>query len=152
MLANEGHCTSGIGCCLKCCVVLNQPPSSSPPHQKILYDYYWSTLIHWFDWYQTLAWFQPTESWRERRYSDKRSKQMSQSCVQQPVICLVLMKRGSVRRTRLCRETVSVNRGNNGLWAASAELPPHLLVPHCQACQHLRQWGFPLMKSLVKQL
>lgn len=73
--------------------------------QKMPCNYYWSKWIHWFDWYQILSWFQANDSWTEKRYNDKRRKQMSQSCKQKPIICLVLKNRGSVKRRRFCIET-----------------------------------------------
>lgn len=118
MLADEDHWIGRVGCCLKCCMILNQAPSCSPPPQKTLYNYYQSKLIHWFNWYQILAWFQATESWKEKRYSSKGRKQMSQSCIQKPIIYLVLKNRGQCQEEQFCMETVSTNKGNKWFWGS----------------------------------
>lgn len=110
----------------------------SPTPKKPLHNYYWGKLIHWFDWYQLLAWFQATESWKAKRYSDKGRKQMSQSCIQKPKICLVLINGGSVRRNRFCMETVRVNKGNKWFWGSLcwiAFAPAGALLPSVD-CAH----------------
>lgn len=53
-----------------------------------------------------------------------------------------LSTRGSVTRTRFCRERVSITAETNAFRVVFAELHSHLLMPYCQACIILILFSF----------
>lgn len=58
---------------------------------------------------------------------------MSQSCIQKPIICSVLINKGQCQEEKNLHGNSKCKQGYHGFGAVFAELLSHVLAPYCQA-------------------